>query len=262
MTNIQKLINIKQQNAYKIVLIIPCYNEGRKLSTTLTDLQGELNRLKSRHIFSLIDKIMVVDDGSDDESVSIAKSYGVVVKSHRRRMDVGAAVRTGIDYALDNNFDIIVVQTATGKDRPEDIPSLLQPILEKDYDYVQGSRYVEGGISENMPFHRRLFNPIYNYSFRLLTKSKMYDATNGFRAYKTSIFNDKRINIWQYWLYSNMEYYLSVKVLQLGYKVKEVPVKKIYPPNVDYWKYTKVKPFWGWIDKIKPLFYLSLGVKN
>lgn len=253
--DVKKLIALKNAKNYRIILIIPCYNEESKIRITLTDLEENLEK-------GLIDDILVVNDGSDDKTVEVAESFNVIVKSHRRRMDIGATVKTGIDYALDNNYDIIVVQTATGKDRPEDISVLLQPILEEDYDYVQGSRYTKGGVYENMPRHRRIFNPIYNLTFRLLTRSNISDATNGFRAYKTSIFDDMRINIWQHWLYSNLEYYLSVKVMHLNYKVKEVPVHKIYPQNVAYSEYTKVKPFWGWIDKIKPLFYLSFGFRD
>lgn len=255
MVDVNNLKSIKSDKKLSIILIIPCYNEAKKIELTLQELQEKLDR-------ELIDEILVIDDGSDDNSGDIARSFDVTVRRHRRRMDVGASVKTGIDYALDNSYDIIVVQTATGKDRPEDIPVLLQPILEEDYDYVQGSRYIKGGRSENMPKHRQIFNPVYNFTFRLLTRSSIRDATNGFRAYNASVFDDERINIWQHWLFSNMEYYLSVKVVLLGYKVKEVPVLKLYPQNAAYKEYTKVKPFWGWIDKIKPLFFLTLGFKK
>ena len=89
----------------------------------------------------------------------------------------------------------------------------------------------------------------------------MTDTTNGFRALRLSLFKDERINIDQEWLNTyELEPYLLFKAIQLGYKVTEVPVTKIYPPKK--LGYTKMRPIVGWWSILKPIFYLGLGIKR
>ena len=86
-------------------------------------------------------------------------------------------------------------------------------------------------------------------------------STNGFRAYKLSLFKDKRININQEWLDRyELETYLHFKVLTLGYKVKEIPVSKDYLSGVK--KYSKIRPVFDWWKMIRPIFLLKFGIKN
>jgi dolichol-phosphate mannosyltransferase len=85
-------------------------------------------------------------------------------------------------------------------------------------------------------------------------------VTNGFRAYKVSLFDDPKINIWQAWLSTyELEYYIHFWVLRLKYKFAEVPVSKIYPSKK---KYSKIRPFLDWWPIIKPLFYLLLRIRK
>lgn len=95
----------------------------------------------------------------------------------------------------------------------------------------------------------------------LLTGFKSTDSSNGFRAYKLSLFKDKRINVFQDWLDRyELETYLHYKVLTLGYKVLEVPVSKDYLPGIR--KYSKIRPVIDWWKMARPLFLLKLGLKN
>ena len=87
------------------------------------------------------------------------------------------------------------------------------------------------------------------------------DSTNGYRAFRLSIFNDVRINIDQPWLDAyELEPYLMFKAIQLKFKFTEVFVTKIYPPKK--LGYTKMKPFLGWWSILKPVFYLGLGMRK
>jgi len=113
-----------------------------------------------------------------------------------------------------------------------------------------------------MPYHRLLFTKLYTWAIRILYGQKVTDGTNGFRAYKLNILDDPGINLNQEWLREPLEYYLSIKVLLLDYKVREVPVTKFYPQKVIYSQYTKVTPFIGWFKRLKPLFLLRLGLKK
>ncbi|MFH0852533.1 MAG: glycosyltransferase family 2 protein [bacterium] len=236
----------------KIIVIIPAYNEGERTAKVVEkfplDFGGE---------------ILVVNDGSDDNTRQAVEATGrAVILRNEQRQGIGFAIRRGLEYALANNFDIVVVMAGNGKDNPEEIPRLLKPIIENNFDYVQGSRYLAGGEHGKMPLHRLLFTKIYSFFVRLLYGKKITDGTNGFRAYKASILEDARINLQQDWLKEILEYYLSIKVLLLGYRICEVPVTKIYPQGAKYNEYTKIKPFSGWLKRLMPLFLLWMGIKK
>lgn len=124
-----------------------------------------------------------------------------------------------------------MVLAGNGKDDPREVPRFLRAIIEEGFDYVQGSRFLPGGRRENL--FRGLFIRLYPFLWTLFTGVRCTDVTNGFRAYRTRIFGDGRIDIWQGWLDGyDFEYYLHFKVLKLGYKMEGVPVSKVYSKNL------------------------------
>jgi hypothetical protein len=89
------------------------------------------------------------------------------------------------------------------------------------------------------------------------------DATNGFRAITAEFLKDPRIQMDQEWLNrGELEYYLQLKALMLGFKVEEVAVRKIYPDLSAYKNYTKIKPVYDWLRNLRPIFYLFFGIKS
>ncbi|MCB9747644.1 MAG: hypothetical protein H6755_04465 [Candidatus Omnitrophica bacterium] len=148
------------------------------------------------------------------------------------------------------------------KDNPQEIPRLIEPILREEYDFVQGSRYKQAnGIGGDMPEYRKWATKLHPLLMSIITKRKLTDTTNGFRAFRLSIFNDTRININQLWLDKyELEPYLLYKAIVLGYKFQEVPVTKIYPAKK--LGYTKMKPFVGWWSILRPVIFLGLGIKK
>ncbi len=139
---------------------------------------------------------------------------------------------------------------------------MLDPIRNEGCDFVQGSRYLPGGDFGNMPIYRRLATQfIHPLLFSLIVRRRITDSTNGFRAYRLSLLDDPRIDLNQRWLNSyELEVYLFFKAIRLGYKVREVPVTKIYPPKE--LGYTKMKPITGWWSILRPLLFLGLGLKK
>jgi dolichol-phosphate mannosyltransferase len=204
--------------------------------------------------------VVVVDDGSQDGTANIARTFPVTVIQHKSNRGVGGVIKSGLRHALDRKYDVFVIMAGNGKDNPQEIPRLLSAIHE-GYDYVQGSRFVLGGQSENLPFFRRIMVPASALLYRLLTGFPGTDALNGFRAYRLHVLNDQRINVWQDWLdHYELEMYLHYKMLTLGYK--EVPVTKSYKHFCNGAAYSHIRPFVDWWSIIRPIVYLSLGLRK
>jgi dolichol-phosphate mannosyltransferase len=220
--------------------------------------------LKSR-LHNKVD-YLIMDDGSDDgttEMIAGYKSQGVQTIKHAKRSGVGAAIRTAIEHGRKNGYEIIVIMAGNDKDNPEEIPRLLQPIIDEGFDVVQGSRYLgKVGTGGQMPFYRKVATRLHPWIFSLFTGRNLTDTTNGFRAIRLSLFDDKQINLNQEWLNTyELEPYIIWKTIMLGHKYKEVFVTKIYPPK-QLGGYTKMVPLVSWWSILKPLFYLRLGIKK
>ena len=112
-----------------------------------------------------------------------------------------------------------------------------------------------------MTFFRLVATKIHPILFSIISGKYITESTNGFRAFKASLFLDKNINIWQKWLNKyELEPYLYYKVIKLGYRTKEVPVTKIYPSKE--LSYTKMKPLTGWWSIFRPLFLLFFKLRQ
>lgn len=235
---------------FRVLAVPVAFNEEKKIGLVL-----------DRFPRNLVDEILVIDDASTDNTPKVVKQKGAKLISHKSQQGVGAAIRTAIKYACSNGFDIIVILAGNDKDRPSEIPILLKPIIEENYDFVQGSRYLPGGTYGNMPFYRRIATKIHPLLFSIATGKRVTDSTNGFRAIRLSIFSDEQIAIDQEWLDKyELEPYIMYKAIKLGYRFKEVPVTKIYPPKE--LGYTKMKPIIGWWSILRPIFLLAARIKK
>ena len=236
----------------RIVVIVPVLNE-----------KGKIGRTIARVPCGVVGEIVIVSDASDDGSDAEARAAGATVLRHEKTLGVGAAIRTGLQYGLKQGYDILVVMAGNDKDDPTEIPKLCAPVIERGVDYVQGSRYARGGAYGKMPLHRAILTRAYPWLVRLVTGFPISDATNGFRAISAKFLKDPRVNMEQEWLNrGELEYYLQLKALKLGFKVEEVPVRKIYPDLSAYRNYTKIKPVYDWFRNLRPIFYLSFGLRT
>jgi dolichol-phosphate mannosyltransferase len=236
----------------RILVIAPVYNE-----------KGKIRRAVEKVPRPYVEEVVVVSDASDDGSDDDARAGGATVLRHHETLGVGAAIRTGLKYGVQKGFDILVVMAGNDKDDPSEIPKLVRPIIENGAHYVQGSRYARGGEYGKMPLHRIILTRAYPWLVRQVTGFPITDATNGFRAITAEFLNDPRIQMDQEWLNrGELEYYLQLKALMLGFKVEEVAVRKIYPDLSAYKNYTKIKPVYDWLRNLRPIFYLFFGIKS
>ena len=156
-----------------VVAIIPAYNESRSIGKII----AETNKYVSM--------VIVVDDGSQDDTADIATSMDAHVISHSRNIGKGAALKRGLNECSKYNPDIIVTLDADGQHDPTDIPKLLEPIENGEADIVIGSRYAKNSIRE-IPLVRGFGLSLINIVNKSLIKSAINDSQSGFRAYTKS----------------------------------------------------------------------------
>jgi glycosyltransferase involved in cell wall biosynthesis len=234
-----------------VIVVAPVLDEERKI--------GEVVRRAPR---PTVDEVLVVDDGSTDGSAAVARGLGATVISLGRTVGVGAALRAGYRHAIERGYDVVVTVAGNNKDAPEEIPALLDPIADGRADFVQGSRWLrrDAGFGA-MPIYRRLATRVHPLLFSLVARRWVTESTNGFRAIRATVLADPRLDLDAPWLDEyELEPYLYLRAIRLGYRTAEVPVTKIYPPRA--LGQTKMKPVTGWWSILRPLVYVGLGLRR
>jgi dolichol-phosphate mannosyltransferase len=234
-----------------VIAIAPVLDEEIKI--------GHVVRRTPRDV---VDELLVVDDGCRDRSPEVARELGATVLPLGRTIGVGAALRAGYAYAVERGYDVAVVMAGNNKDSPEEIPLLLDPIADGRADFVQGSRWLKRGANfGEMPAYRRLATRLHPLLFSLAARRRVTESTNGFRAVRREVLTDPRLHLEQAWLDEyELEPYLYLRAIQLGWRTAEVPVTKVYPPK--HVGQTKMKPITGWWSILRPILYVGLGVKR
>ena len=109
------------------IALIPCLNEDATIGSVI---------LKAKHH---VNKVLVVDDGSEDATVKIAKEAGAFVISHKTNRGKSSAIKTGFKYVLDNNFDYVVTIDGDGQHNPDEIPNVLDNVMNNGHDISIGT---------------------------------------------------------------------------------------------------------------------------
>ncbi len=194
----------------QVIITIPAYNEEKTIGNVLKDIKKVMKATKYRY------RILVVDDGSKDETPEIAKKEGATVVSHTINFGLAETFKTEIEKCLEMGADIIVHIDADGQYLAKEIPLLIKEI-EKGYDLVLGSRFK--GKIESMPLINKLGNRAFSRVISQITKVKITDAQTGFRAFTKDV--AKKIDIISNYTYTQEQ---IIKVIRKKFKIKEVPV--------------------------------------
>jgi polyprenyl-phospho-N-acetylgalactosaminyl synthase len=150
-------------------LVVAAYNEETRLGQTL----AEVSRTYPN--------IVVVDDGSRDNTFAVAKAAGVWVLRHPINRGQGAALQTGIEFALRNGAEVIVTFDGDGQHDPLDIPAMIAPVIRGEVDIALGSRFL--GTTIGMPFSRKIVLKLGVIFTRVVSQIRVTDTHNGFRAF-------------------------------------------------------------------------------
>lgn len=155
----------------KILIIIPAYNEAESIQGVISAIKKELPEAD----------IIVINDGSRDDTGSIAKRLGVTVADLPYNMGIGAAMQTGYRHAALNDYDIAVQVDADGQHPPGQIRYLITPLLEEKADAVIGSRFLIKG-EYHPSLARNIGIKVFSVVVSMITGKKLTDTTSGFRA--------------------------------------------------------------------------------
>lgn len=237
----------------KNLVIIVNYNQKVEIENYLLQVLKDFNK----------ENIIVVDDGSTDGSNRVAVDLGFRVIQHEKNLGIGAAIRSGLKLAMKENFEGVLISSSNGKMVPSQFSKILQILDQGEYSYIQGSRFMEGGESLNLPLFRRISIPFLSLFWSLLLGAKMTDITCGLRAYKVNLLKDPRIKLDQEWLNRyELEYYLHIKFLrELKVRMLEVPVAIRYS-HLEPGRKSKIKPISGWWSMARPFVFLFLRIKD
>jgi len=172
----QELLIIQQQqerknmdNAGKRSLaVIPCYNEEATIGSVVLKAKQHVNT------------VLVIDDGSIDDTVKIAKAAGATVISHKKNGGKSSGIKTGFKYALDNGFDYVVTIDGDGQHNPNEIPVVLGHLMNNGHDISLGFR---SGSNTEMPGWRKIGKRVLDYATSFGNGGYVTDSQCGFRAF-------------------------------------------------------------------------------
>ena len=148
-----------------IIAVMPAYNEEKTITDTI--------ERSLKHV----DKIIVVNDASIDNTASLAKKAGALVLTHEKNQGLGASLRTGFSKAISLKPDIILTIDADGQHDPEEIPKFLE-MIDKGYGFVLGKR----NLTE-YPLVKKVGNMFLNFATNFISGTKLKDTESGFRAF-------------------------------------------------------------------------------
>ena len=199
---------------------MPAYNEELMIADVV-------NRTKK-----YVDDIVVVDDGSKDKTPQIIQKLGVKWILHRKNHGAGMATQNGIDKALYHKADIIVTLDGDGQHDIEEIPKLLQPIINNEADVVVGSRFLKPlGFDKlkelkmiKVPKYREFGIKVITWFYNIGSKQKVKDSQCCFRAFNRKALSSFQID--EYGFGFTCE--TLIKCRKAGLRIKEVPVTCIY----------------------------------
>ena len=196
-------------NGKRVLIIIPAWNESGSIADVVAEVKGELPGVS----------VIVVDDGSTDDTSARAAAAGAIVARLPYNLGVGGAMRTGYRYARDHGFDVAIQVDADGQHDPRYIPKLVDAL--EDHDLVIGARFAgEGGYAVKGP--RKWAMRLLSRVISRLARTRLTDTTSGHRAC-----NRRLIELFANWYpaeYLGDTIEVLVRAARMKYKITQIPV--------------------------------------
>ena len=204
----------------RTLFVVPAFNEGVVLGGVLDGLVG-----------LGVGEILVVDDGSSDDTFKVAASKGVRCVRHFMNLGLGGALATGFEVARREGFDVVVTFDGDGQHSPFDVQKLLARLGLGDVDVVIGNRsvyngggVVGGGVKKDMPLSKRFGNAALNWANFFLFGVSYCDTQSGLRAFNRKAVELIKVKSSRYAVSSE----ILLEVKENGLRLSQVPVEVIY----------------------------------
>ncbi len=212
----------------KIVVVIPAFNEEKEIFQLVKSLR------------TIIEEVIVVDDGSSDRTATVAREAGAKVISHERNRGKGMALRTGFQAAISDGADAAITMDGDGQHDWREMPKLIEKAEESGADIVIGNRM---GNIRGMPPIRILTNRLTSWAVSKLGGQKISDSQSGYRFIKRNVLENVKLETANYELESE----ILIKASRQGYSISSVPVKTIYRAD----EISKINPLMDTLRFIK-----------
>lgn len=157
--------------AERYLVAIPAYNEAASIAAVIDEVQLAVPGTD----------VVVIDDGSTDETAFVCRQRGVRVLSHYCNLGYGYATQTAILFASRNGYDALLTLDADGQHDPGQLPALVEAFQTQDADYLIGSRHLTKPRYAQTSFGRKMGMIVFSVLTRLLTGERIYDTTSGLR---------------------------------------------------------------------------------
>jgi len=193
----------------KIAILVPAYNEAENVGQVLDLMPSEVCGVETT--------VLVVDDGSRDGTGDVAAEHGAIVARHVINRGGGAALRTGYRLLVDSGAEIVVTLDADGQHLPAEMERLVKPVLDREVDVAHGSRVL--GEADDNHFARELGIVFFNRLVSFITRTKVSDCSNGYRAVRTTVLPQLVLRQEQFHTSEFM-----IEAIKRGVPAREIPV--------------------------------------
>ena len=193
----------------RVAILVPAYNEAENVGHVLDLIPAEVCGKPTA--------VLVVDDGSRDGTGDVAAEHGAAVARHVINRGGGAALRTGYRLMVESGAEVVVTIDADGQHLPAEMERLVQPVLDGEVDVAHGSRVL--GHADRNHFARELGIVFFNRLVSFITRTKVSDCSNGYRAVRTTVLPQLVLRQEQFHTSEFM-----IEAIKRGIPAKEVPV--------------------------------------
>jgi len=193
----------------KVAIVVPAYNEAENIGYVL-------DRMPQR-VCGVEAAVLVVDDGSRDGTGDVAAEHGAVVARHVINRGGGAALRTGYRLMVESGAEVVVTLDADGQHLPSEMERLVKPVLDGEVDVAHGSRVL--GHADRNHFARELGIVFFNRLVSTITRTRVSDCSNGYRAVRTTVLPQLVLRQEQFHTSEFM-----IEAIKRGVPAKEIPI--------------------------------------
>jgi glycosyltransferase involved in cell wall biosynthesis len=191
------------------IALIPAYNEAARVGEVVSKTSQQVKQ------------VVVIDDGSTDDTAGVASKAGAKVLRHERNRGKGSAIITGLDYFKGSDIEFAIFLDADGQHDPEEIPKFIEAACAVNADVVVGTRMAR---TRDMPLVRKLTNQFTSWVTSKLARQQIPDSQCGFRLLRRAVVGNLELSTAQF----ETETEMLIQAGRAGHKIVSIPVRTIY----------------------------------